>query len=65
MITKKIIGISLIVLGIVAFIIGGCTFSYRGDDYAKYVVIGEVTFISWLPILIVGVILYRAKDKNK
>lgn len=65
MITKKIIGISLIVLGIVAFIIAGCTFSYRGDDYANYVAIGEVTFVSWLPILIIGVILYKAKDKNK
>jgi hypothetical protein len=59
--TKKIIGISLIVLGIIAFIITGCTFSYRGNDYAKYVVIGEITFISWLPILIIGVILYKAK----
>ena len=65
MITKKIVGISLIVLGIVEFIIAGCTFSYRGDDYAKYVGIGEVTFISWFPILIIGVILYKSKNRKK
>lgn len=63
MITKKIIGISLIVLGIVTFVIAVSIFSYRGDDYAKYTGIGEVTFVSWFPILIIGVILYKAKMK--
>ena len=61
MITKKTIGIYLMVLGIIAFIIAVSTFSYRGDDYAKYVVVGEITFVSWFPIFIIGAILYKEK----
>ena len=62
------LSISILVVGIIMFLIGIDTFTYQGEISKLYSKIGMISFISWLPTIIVGIILtivsVNRKEKN-
>jgi hypothetical protein len=51
------LSISILVLGIIMFFIGIDTFTYQGNISKLYSKIGMISFISWLPTIIIGIIM--------
>lgn len=50
-------GCGLIILGIAMFIVGISLFAYRGAPFPGMITIGELSFVLWLPMLALGIIL--------
>jgi len=60
------LGTALIILGVVMLLIGGSLFSYHGERLNPIISdIGMISFMLWLPTLIVGVILVSRKAKKE
>tara|TARA_B110000091_G_C13446345_1_gene322181 strand:+ start:324 stop:551 length:228 start_codon:yes stop_codon:yes gene_type:complete len=53
----KIASISVLLLGIIMFLIGIDTFTYLGNINPFYAKLGEICFIYWLPTLIIGAVM--------
>lgn len=54
---QKLTGISILVIGVIMFLIAVDTFTYLGDINPIYSKLGEICFISWLPVTIIGFIM--------
>ena len=50
-------GISILIIGIIMFFIAIDTFTYLGDINPIYSKLGEVCFISCLPVTIIGLVV--------
>jgi hypothetical protein len=58
------IGIGFILTGIIMFFIMGSMFSYMGDISPTIKLIGEISFVLWLPSIVLGIILLLKKKNN-
>ena len=57
-------GIGFILTGITMFFIMGSMFSYMGDISPTIKLIGEISFILWLPSIVLGLFLLLKKKNN-
>lgn len=62
MTTIRKIGIGFILSGIIMFFIIGSMFSYVGDISPTIKLIGEISFVLWLPSIVLGIILLLKKE---
>ena len=64
-----IISLLILILGIIMFFIAIDTFTYQGSISWLYKKIGMISFISWLPTTIIGIIMlifsFNKKSKIK
>jgi hypothetical protein len=62
----RIIGLSIILLGISMFILGVSGFSYQGKGLNPINSdLGMISFILWLPAVVVGIIMMRSGRKSR
>jgi|WetSurMetagenome_2_1015567.scaffolds.fasta_scaffold1468110_1 hypothetical protein len=52
------LGIVVIILGVLMFILAASTFSYTGNINPWLSKIGMISFVIWLPTLLIGIILF-------
>jgi hypothetical protein len=62
--TTKIGGL-LIILGMVMFVIGVSLFSYTGHINPMIKSFGEISFLGWLPTIMIGIIILVIGIVNK
>jgi hypothetical protein len=66
MTTQKKIGTVLVILGIAMLFTGGSLFSYQGPRLNPIINdIGMISFMLWLPTLIVGIVLVTRRQSAK
>lgn len=66
MTTKRKIGTVLIILGVAMFLTGGSLFSYQGPRLNPIISdIGMISFMLWLPTLIIGIVLVTRRQASK
>ncbi|KFF17336.1 hypothetical protein B0A62_09730 [Flavobacterium hydatis] len=60
----KKIGIGFIINGIIMFLITGALFSYMGTLNPLIKLIGEISFICWVPSIILGIFMIQIKNNT-
>jgi hypothetical protein len=62
----KIAGLFLIILGVAMLFLGASLFSYSGPPLNPIVdKLGMYSFLFWLPVLIIGIVIFRIKKNKK
>ncbi len=62
---RKKIGLWLISIGLIMFIVGVSVFSCVGDCPEILKIIGEISFVSWWFVLLLGGLLYKGNANKK
>lgn len=62
----RIAGLLIFLLGLGMLIFGAGMFTYRGDALTPFVSkLGELSFLYWIPTIIIGMALFIAGQKSK